>query len=601
MVHPTFAARVFIPSDKHRDMTSSKRSARFFLGRWRELVEPQTSISRRARTLNARTAAAEALLLADSSVASGGFVSSTSDAKAAGHGVKQLPEVVEEALSLLTSDRVLTARQPPAACLLRDQVEKLRHTENHSVGSIAELRALLGRVEASFVEDAFEAARELIEEHPEKLGDLDAICGDLVTDLRTRGWSDETLLDWARSVDESMIGEALRMAASKFGQPAIELECFVPVALTPDYVPPTLTLVSELPSKPSGPPVAQGPYLKVSVKAHDTREAARSAHARIGAALGAASVFSATAPKVRGAVACVRESGALVSHQVEPPLPTERRSSTATEIAKILESTWVASETPAADPVFDALRLRHRAMEASDGESRLLLLWSGIERMTAGAGGQTTALAAARDATSKAVALGRVRRIVGDLAASLDHALRTSANKKTLASLVGEYEEGRIDREALLTRILGDVSDYRAIIALFYEEEPVLAQRMFQLRKALGAESKTQGPKIAAFHRDSQRRISWQVGRLYRARNRIAHIGAGPGRVHDLVQHAHFYLTQLVAICLHYRRNAPGLLPDEILSRRMGQYESFVKLLEKSDQHLMNPAALMRPTALFPM
>jgi hypothetical protein len=50
-----------------------------------------------------------------------------------------------------------------------------------------------------------------------------------------------------------------------------------------------------------------------------------------------------------------------------------------------------------------------------------LLLWSGIERTTAGARGFKSTLKAARDLVSHAVVLGKLRRDIGDLAACVEH------------------------------------------------------------------------------------------------------------------------------------------------------------------------------------
>ena len=87
------------------------------------------------------------------------------------------------------------------------------------------------------------------------------------------------------------------------------------------------------------------------------------------------------------------------------------------------------------------------------------------------------------------------------------------------------------------------------------------------------------------------------MGRIYRARNRIAHVGVGPERVRDLVGHAHFYLTQLIAICVHYGEQSDARAQD-LLSRRMGQYQAFIQLLQRGDAECATAKALMRPSAL---
>ena len=79
---------------------------------------------------------------------------------------------------------------------------------------------------------------------------------------------------------------------------------------------------------------------------------------------------------------------------------------------RILASSWHASSRQAADPLHDAIRLRHRALLASDPESRLLLLWSALERLTSGARGFKAALSAAKELVSHAVTFGNCVEIL---------------------------------------------------------------------------------------------------------------------------------------------------------------------------------------------
>ena len=243
-------------------------------------------------------------------------------------------------------------------------------------------------------------------------------------------------------------------------------------------------------------------------------------------------------------------------------------------------------------------------MMATDAESRLLLLWSGLERLTAGAGGYGGALSAARELVSRAVTLGKLRREVGDLTAMLEQETsQDTPRQRALLEKVGSYSDaaGRVhpDRAKVLEFLLGSEENLRELLSVFYDDRPLLVWRFHALWKDLGkGGERKRGTSIAEYHERSRERVSWQVARIYRARNRIAHIGVGPERMRDLAWHAHFYLTQLVAICVHYSERGETRAQD-VLLRRAGQYDAMIKLLKEGDPIALAPETLLRPVVLF--
>lgn len=343
-----------------------------------------------------------------------------------------------------------------------------------------------------------------------------------------------------------------------------------------------------------------GTYLRARVGAHDPAAAAAIAHQRSVATLGALKVFlPGSQGDVSSEVVGVLDEAGLRSYEVQEKLLEEHRFSDNDEVMQVLRSSWRAHESRAGDPLHDAIRLRHRALLASDPESRLLLLWSGMERMTSGARGFESALAAARELVPHAVCFGKLRRDVRDLVKQIVHHIGVDdAKRKTLLQLLGAKigKTVRIERVRFLEYLLAPEEKLREITSLFYSTSPLLAYRCYELWRALGAgKVDRRGEHLADYHERSRQRVARQVGRIYRARNRIAHVGASPDRVRDLVWHAHFYLTQLTAICVHYgeHEDAPA---QEILVRRLGQYQAFMKLLRANDPVTLTAQSLLRPS-----
>jgi hypothetical protein len=293
--------------------------------------------------------------------------------------------------------------------------------------------------------------------------------------------------------------------------------------------------------------------------------------------------------------------GTIHTIDVQERLVWEKRKADTEEQQRIIRAAWTASLSRPADALHDALRLRHRAMMAQDADSRLLLLWSSLERLTAGAPGYPNALSAAKELVSHAVALGKLRRDIKDLTEKIGEAVAKEPSQKSKQFvLVGRKEAGRTepDRTRVLELLLGTKPDLRQLTDLVYDSAPLLAFRCHELWSAFGSgKPDSRGKSIAEYLERSRARVARQVGRIYRARNRIAHVGAGPEQIRDLVWHSHFYLTQLIAICVHYTESRPEQA-QVLLLRRAGQYRAIIQLLKVNDPEATTPNALMRPVSI---
>lgn len=583
-----------------------ERARHLFFERWLEQLE--TSFTpRRARTLGAISALDELVALADGYVRSGGQQRPAIDPEDAGHGVRMLPDVAKEAAEVVSADEVLSNEYATRKTVLVELVQRLEAKENATPEAIEQVKALLGLIREHYLTAGFRALRSLVESKPKHHAALISLADSLVSELRNRGWSDDGLRDAAKTaLGAADRAQAVNMLEDFVSTPVSEFECYVSVlvpqrlaALRTDQ--PDFAFVRALPDVARhGRAMKNGAYLRARVRARDAAAAAAIAHQRSVATLGALKVFlPGSQGDVSSEVVGVLDNNGLRSYEVQEKLLEEHRSSDNGEVLRVLKSSWRAHESRAGDPLHDAIRLRHRALIASDPESRLLLLWSGMERMTSGARGFDSALAAARDLVPHAVCFGKLRRDLRDLVRQVVHHIALNDDKrKALLGLVGAPigSTVRIERIRFLEYLMGSEEKLRELVALFYDSSPLLAYRCHELWRALGAgKAESRGEHLANYHERSRQRVARQVGRIYRARNRIAHVGASPDRVRDLVWHAHFYLTQLTAICVHYaeREDAPA---QEILLRRLGQYQAFMKLLKANDPATLTAQSLIRPS-----
>lgn len=585
-----------------------RRSFRLFFERWLEQLE--TSFTpRRARTLGALSALDEVVALAEGYVRSGGQTRPAIDPNDAGHGVYMLPDVVDEALDFLGADEVLRHQYAARKEVLQELTKTLRSTENIAPELIEQVKALRAVLRRDYLTAGFRTLAELVGEGSKPHAAVVALADSLVSELRVRGWSDEGLKEAADAAQHTGAGDlqaAVSALQSLISREPSEFECYVGVSL-PQKLPripagePGFAFVDTLPDVPrSGRALKVGPYLRARVVAQDPAAAAAIAHQRSVSTLGALKVFvPGSQGDVSSDVVGVVLPEGLRSFEVQERLLEEHRSASQEEVVRILRSSWRVHELRSADPLHDAIRLRHRALVASDAESRLLLLWSGMERMTAGARGFESALSAARELVSHAVSFGKLRRDVGDLVACVQHHVaKDDARRKALLQLTASpgRQTPRVDRARFLEYLMGPESQLKQLVALVYDTSPLLAFRCHELWKALGeGKRESTGARMADYHDRSRERVSRQVARIYRARNRIAHVGASPDRVRDLVWHAHFYLTQLTAICVHYGERDSARAQD-LLVRRVGQYKAFLRLLRAGDPSVLTSECLLRPS-----
>ncbi len=541
----------------------------------------------------------EVASLARAYIAAHGQTRPTADPSAAGHGIATIGDVADEALCILSEDVVLKLRQPAIVDLLRKSLTRVRvGMDEMTEEEVAFLFSLNATLRRTYLSDALAAIAWLTAEEPRRLADLDRCVGTLVTDLRARGWSDPTLRRLFSSLSHGDFKTEFAEIRTKVLSPFPSYSCYVAVSvdgLTGQDDALRALGIRELDFEPPRKAPQKGSFIKATVVGPDPQFAARKAYHDAASAIGAVAVFVGKVHVRSPVVVVTSDTIAPLAVRVTPPLPHERRRAQPAEVLRIIASANATVISSIDDGVFDAIRHRRRAMETDDLESRFILLWFGIERLSLGTRDHSTLLSAVASMVPRAITLGKLRRELTSLAAAIGRVNYDAASEKTLREIVGTGPY-RVDRRRLLESLMKPESDSRKLTALFYDQEPRLVQWYWGLRRMFGI---GKGARIAEYLESSCLRLGWQVKRLYRARNSVAHAAHGPAWLEDLIGHAHFYLTQLVAICIRRREQDPLRPPHEILVERCAQYDAFVDLLRREHRHAVDPAALLRPTRLF--
>jgi hypothetical protein len=154
----------------------------------------------------------------------------------------------------------------------------------------------------------------------------------------------------------------------------------------------------------------------------------------------------------------------------------------------------------------------------------------------------------------------------------------------------------------VLAALNGTPYDAHAFCTPFYEDVR-LTQWFFRVRRQLasqggGSSLDSLKKRIPDLIEGSRRRTRWQVLRLYRARNHLAHGASRTLWLSDLSRHANYLLTNTIAICLNYA-NEPGVSARAILEQRTGWLDAYLTLAREGDQSALSINALLKPSMLF--
>jgi hypothetical protein len=159
-----------------------------------------------------------------------------------------------------------------------------------------------------------------------------------------------------------------------------------------------------------------------------------------------------------------------------------------------------------------------------------------------------------------------------------------------------------VSHRDVLAALIGTKDEARAFCTPIYEDVR-LTQWFFRVRRLLASQDGGTGidslkQRVPDMIEASRRRTRWQVLRLYRARNHLAHGASRTLWLSDLSRHANYLLTNTIAICLNYAHE-PGVSARAILERRSGWLDAYLTLARGGDASALSIDSLLKPSMLF--
>ena len=187
-----------------------------------------------------------------------------------------------------------------------------------------------------------------------------------------------------------------------------------------------------------------------------------------------------------------------------------------------------------------AIDLHSIALGTEQIENKLLNLWTAIETLI------PKDIASGEDRINQIVnaltpfqTIQYIKRILGQAENDFWHYNKDEA-KKTLKAVVLDKPSNRYETvAALIMTSENDANRESAFLTL--EDYPLLRFRLFYLNRQL-----SKGENIKNLLENHKKKVEWQIRRIYRVRNLIAHSGKMPSYTNILVENLHNYFDDML-------------------------------------------------------
>ncbi len=266
---------------------------------------------------------------------------------------------------------------------------------------------------------------------------------------------------------------------------------------------------------------------------------------------------------------CNRKSNKMLNVEEERPLKAGKR------LKELVRGSALLREGDSSR--FISLSEFHgMGLEAATVENQIINLWISLETISPTRSGHTkirNVLSAILPVTSLGYTKRLVRRAAFDLYTwSRD---RTGQCLKEVEPAVNE-PYGRLlsaltlkEYEPQLAKLLEKLEDFE-----------LLRYRLFRLQQTF-----TSPEKLIDFINAHQRRVEWQLKRIYRARNSIVHRGTKPTFTNQLVDNAHDYLDQAIHTTVAVSSGVTGMKTyEECFDFLTWENEAYCKKLLSLDK-----------------
>lgn len=188
------------------------------------------------------------------------------------------------------------------------------------------------------------------------------------------------------------------------------------------------------------------------------------------------------------------------------------------------------------DRFISVVRLHGSAQEATSSEAQLINLWTGMEVLVPRASGSK--LREVLRLIMPFLNHGYFNRLLFALAGDLYR-----WNRKGTSKLLKRVQQPdwKPHQKLALALLGGDYEEVRSDLYKMTEGYALLMNRCFEMSKLISKKDHL-NERIT----EHERRITWQIERIYRARNSIIHDGKSPSQTDALVENAHEYLDGFI-------------------------------------------------------
>jgi len=573
------------PKAKNIPLTARQH---FFASCWFNMVHQHSLDSHRVRTMNPRNVLRELLRMHE----------------AAHPNDEDRGMVRDEAIVVLCADPILT--QPPAARIATTLIGLLKAESKARPGSssLAQhfTRELLDFIESAYVGCSLDLLRKMLvppagAEEEDRRAEVSALTCGLLSTLADEGASLEALFQLYRQILVPLEGPKKYVFERKLdllarilkGTPTSHRVLFrIDSIKSAEHYPPSMGGIT-FSRKPKGWDCchrAVATYLtshpsrvfaEVQVEAKDARAAGRDAYGRVSNVLDLAR-FEYEPERVHLAedflIVDAARPDRIRRHRIPKLVPNPDGITGLPDLQGFVQSVdeLLSAERfsqEGRDRVLSAFRLYRLGADANSFESKLANWWTAIEFLVRGLKGGTKIGSAVENNVTPVLCLAYARTLLLDARYTIVSLPEPLIDPVTKAPLELRREP------AELLRIFAR-ADIRAEVANAFSKEPYLQWKISQVLDAI-----TQPAAYRCLLREHERRIRWQIQRIWRARCDIVHSARRAVSESLLCANLEFYLKMTLISLLAQLRGVKTLSgPEEFFERQLYRYQRLTEDLE---------------------
>lgn len=251
-------------------------------------------------------------------------------------------------------------------------------------------------------------------------------------------------------------------------------------------------------------------------------------------------------------VSSERQASRFVGTERGPEVLLPRDARGPDQRAAELTGSLASIQAEHARHVSAALQYFRLSLSARKQEARLINLWIALEALFQDIG-HGSLISKATKYVSDVMALNYVQDIARAIPVDIRKIWRTAQPVPFLSLLPLSSQEILHSDDFLSLMTIPDETDTWIRFASLFSHNPLIIFRLWKLREGL-----FKSPLEMANRIDQHRtNVSWQVQRIYRLRNRIAHQGTATGDISQLIGHLQTYFVTTfhdVVHCLRQRQ-----------------------------------------------